>query len=338
MKYYKMMFMTTIFMSTVMSISSNSWFMMWMGLEINMLSMIPIMKMNKNILSSESSIKYFITQVMASTMIMLSMIMMMWKFNITSSAFMKSNILMMMNSSFLMKMGMAPFHFWFPEVLEGQSWINCLVMLTWQKLTPMILVMINNTKMIYISMVIISSMIVSGIMGINQTSLRKIMAYSSINHMGWMMSTMMISKTIWMMYFMIYSTITISIITSFNKNKSNFIKQMFYKMNYSQMNKLMFSMNFLSLMGLPPFIGFLPKWMSIQVMMFNNMFTLSISMIMLTMIMIFTYMRMTIQFLMMKMNTKNWKNKENENSIFNTSINIVTLLGLMMITITFNMY
>nr|QEJ81438.1 NADH dehydrogenase subunit 2 [Stenocladius sp. FM17] len=336
MKYYKMMFMTMIFMSTMISISSNSWLMMWIGLEINLLSIMPIMNMNKNILSSESSIKYFMTQVMASKIIMMSIVLMMWKFNTSSSMFYKSNLLMIMNSSFLMKMGMAPFHFWFPEVIEGQSWNNCLLLLTWQKLTPMILFMINNSMMIFISMVIMSSMIVSGIMGINQTSLRKIMAYSSINHMGWMMSTMMMSKTIWLMYFVVYSTISVSLITMFIKNKLNFIKQIFNKMGKSQMNKILFSMNFFSIMGLPPFMGFLPKWLSIQALIVNNMYMITIMMMMSTMVMMFTYMRITIQFLMMKINIKNWKNMENENNMFYMMMTMISVFSMPMITVTFN--
>nr|WIL10211.1 NADH dehydrogenase subunit 2 [Stenocladius bicoloripes] len=338
MKYYKMMFIMMIFISSMVSISSNSWLMMWIGLEINLLSIMPIMKMDNNIMSSESSIKYFITQSMASTVILASVVVMMWKFNHMSSMFNKQNLNMMMNSSFLMKMGMSPFHFWFPEVMEGQSWINCLMLLTWQKLTPMILFMINNSKMIFISMVIASSMIVSGIMAMNQTSLRKIMTYSSINHMGWIMSTMILSKTTWMVYFTLYSMISMSLIVIFMKNKLNLMKQMFNKMNNSQMIKILFSMNFMSLMGLPPFLGFMPKWISVQVMITNNMLMMAMFMLILTMLMMFTYLRMTVQFMMIKWNTKNWKHNTNKNSMMNMMMMVTSLFSLPMTTMMFNMF
>ena len=40
-------------------------------------------------------------------------------------------------SSLLLKRGTAPFHFWFPNVIEGLSWINSLILITWQKIAPL---------------------------------------------------------------------------------------------------------------------------------------------------------------------------------------------------------
>nr|UYG49013.1 NADH dehydrogenase subunit 2 [Abscondita chinensis] len=335
-KMYKLMFTSMLIMSTLISISAYTWLGMWIGLEINLLSLIPIIQ-SKSIMSSESSIKYFITQAIASTIIMLSMIMMMWKFNFSSIMNMKSNLLMIMNSGLILKMGMTPLHFWFPEVLEGLNWNNCLIMLTWQKITPMMLIMLNIEFSIFYSMIIISAMIISGIMSINQISMRKLMAFSSINHMGWMMSMMMTEKTIWMLYFVIYSIITINI-TMMMKNIF-YLNQLFTNLNVSPSMKMFFTLNFLSLSGIPPFLGFMPKWMVIQTMIENNMFLMTLIMIMFTLIMIYVYIRIIMTSLLMKTNQLNWNMKLNMkiNKMSISMLNFLSMMSLILVTIMLNL-
>nr|WIL10237.1 NADH dehydrogenase subunit 2 [Drilaster sp. 2 XYG-2023a] len=337
-KIYKMMFLSMVFLSTLIAISSYSWLTMWMGLEMNLLAIIPLMQEKSNILSSESAIKYFITQAIASSVIMMTIILMMWKTSLSMTAQSNLSLTMIMNSSLTMKMGMAPFHFWFPEVLEGLNWYNCMLLMTWQKIAPMILFMYNMKFPLMITAIVIASMMVSGIMGMNQISMRKIMAYSSINHMGWMMMTMMLMQTIWMTYFLIYAMMTINITVMMNKNKIFFLNQLYPMLNNSPMMKMFFMLNFLSLSGIPPFIGFMPKWMTIQVMIENNMLVLAFIMIMFTLIMIFIYMRIAISSLLFKINENNWMNLSFKNKNVSTSLlNFFMIASLIIVTMMFNL-
>nr|YP_009422157.1 NADH dehydrogenase subunit 2 [Aquatica lateralis]BBA21820.1 NADH dehydrogenase subunit 2 [Aquatica lateralis] len=335
MKMYKLTFLTTLIMSTLISISAYTWLGMWIGLEINLLSIIPIIQ-GKDMMSSESSIKYFITQAIASTIILMSIIMMMWKYNVHSNLN-NSNLLMIMNSGLLLKMGMAPLHFWFPEVLEGLNWNNCMLMLTWQKITPMMLIMYNTESTMFFSVTIISGMIISSIMSMNQISIRKLMAFSSINHMGWMMAAMIMEKTIWMIYFVIYSFITINI--AYMMKNTFYLNQLFPNLSLSPMMKMFFMLNFLSLSGIPPFLGFLPKWMVIQTMVENSMFMLSMIMISFTLIMIYVYMRIMMTALVMKINQSNWTLKLNlkMNSLPIGMLNFFLVMSLILVTIMLNM-
>nr|AUJ22841.1 NADH dehydrogenase subunit 2 [Ignelater luminosus] len=327
-----------MFSSTLISISSYSWLGMWLGLEINLLSIMPLMQNTKSILSSESAIKYFIVQAIASTIIMASMISLMTKTQMTSNINIQSTILLMMNSALLTKMGTAPFHFWFPEVMEGLDWMNCLLILTWQKIAPMVLLMYNMNFNLFMVTMIVSSMVISGIMGVNQVSLRKILAYSSINHMGWMLSTMMVMETIWIYYFLIYTIVTINLVMIMNKNKIFFLNQLYQSMNENPMTKVWFITNFLSLSGIPPFLGFLPKWLTIQVLVMNGMIILPIVMIVFTLITIFMYMRITLSTILMNINEQNWlKSHSKFNSMALSIINFIAISSLIMITILFNM-
>nr|AYW52375.1 NADH dehydrogenase subunit 2 [Nitidulidae sp. 1 ACP-2013] len=333
MKFYKVLFFMSMIFGTLLAISSFSWFSMWMGLEINLLSIIPLMNSTKNVYPSESSIKYFITQTVASSLILVSVMI-----SLNMLEFIPKNfnlyLNIMMNTGFLMKMGSAPFHFWFPEIMEGLNWLICLIMLTWQKIAPMVLLM-NNLKLnFFISMIIIYSSFISGIQGINQVSMRKILAYSSINHIGWMLASMLYSNTIWFIYFFTYCLISLNLGLVLYSLNILYLKQLFNSMNYKKMLKIIFSLNFLSLGGLPPFLGFMPKWLTINFLIQNNLFILSAILIVFTLLTLFYYLRMTSNSLVMyssEILSKSFFIK-NFIIIFNT----ITLSSLLLCTFSLN--
>nr|AML25536.1 NADH dehydrogenase subunit 2 [Staphylinidae sp. BMNH 1274704] len=335
MMFYKIIFIFCLMIGSLISISSSTWMGMWMGLEINLLSIIPLMNNKKNIYSSEASMKYFITQALASTIIMFSIISMS---KINSLIWLNNSMMLIFNSALLTKMGAAPFHFWFPEVMEGLSWINCLILLTWQKLAPMILVMYNMNYPMFFSMIICLSLLISGILGINQISLRKIMAYSSINHIGWMISSMFFINSLWMYYFLIYSIISMNLIFMFNLFNIFFIKQLISLNSFNFINKFIFIFNFMSLGGLPPFLGFMPKWMTIQNLIMQKFYFISLIMTSLTLITLFFYIRITYSTLMFNTNEFNFKIKNFYNSNLLMLFNSITIMGLIICTSLFNTF
>nr|YP_010533849.1 NADH dehydrogenase subunit 2 [Prophantis adusta]UXX47226.1 NADH dehydrogenase subunit 2 [Prophantis adusta]WIK99901.1 NADH dehydrogenase subunit 2 [Prophantis adusta] len=282
----KMFFLFILFFSTLISISSNSWFGCWIGLEINLLSFIPLINKSNNILSSEASLKYFLVQSISSINLLFWII---FKMISMKNFEMNNFISIMINSSLLMKMGSTPFHFWFPNIVEGLSWMNNFILMTWQKITPIILLSYYFYKN-FIIIIIIMNAIIGAIGGLNQTSLRKLMAFSSINNLSWMLSSIMISENLWMFYFMLYSFMISIMCMLFYMMNMFFINQLFFN-NINYMIKLSLLINFLSLGGLPPFIGFLPKWIIINFLLNNNLFFMTFILIMMSLIMLFFYIR-----------------------------------------------
>nr|YP_009971682.1 NADH dehydrogenase subunit 2 [Hymaea magna]QNG56366.1 NADH dehydrogenase subunit 2 [Hymaea magna] len=335
-KFYKILFFNSMILGTLISISSYSWFSMWMGLEINLLSIIPLMNSSKNMFPAESSLKYFITQAMASTIILFSIIMM-----INKAEFISLNynyfMIMIMNSALLTKMGAAPFHYWFPEVMEGLNWMNCLIMLTWQKIAPMIIFMYNMKMTMFISCIIIISSLISGILGMNQISLRKILAYSSINHISWMISSMINSQSIWLIYFTTYSIISINIVMIFYYLNTYYLKQLFNTMNSNKLIKFFFMLNFLSLGGLPPFLGFMPKWLTINNLILSKMFMISAVLIVFTLITLYFYLRITFSTMMIN-SSEILLLKSPLNSFTLFFSNFISLSGLLACTMMFNFF
>nr|ARH54741.1 NADH dehydrogenase subunit 2 [Trigonopterus sp. 3 AH-2016] len=292
MNLYKILFFNLIILSSMISISTMSWFSAWMGLEMNLLAIIPIMKTKKNKLSAEACIKYFIIQAMASSMLLFSVIMF-TNMYLNKSTSINLSPAILSNLALLLKMGAAPLHFWLPEVISGLNWFSIFIILTWQKIAPMILLSYNLSNPLLLSAIAISSSLVSGIQSMNLVCLRKIMAYSSINHMGWMLCAMISSINLWLYYFLIYSLINLSIMTLMNKFQIFFLSQLSKMISENKMLKFMFMLNFLSLGGLPPFLGFLPKWLTLNFLINMNFLTLSMLMVLSTLITLFIYMRLT---------------------------------------------
>nr|ASK85583.1 NADH dehydrogenase subunit 2 [Anabropsis (Apteranabropsis) sp. QS-2017] len=334
----KLLFSSTLIGGTLISISSNSWLSAWMGLEINLLSFIPLMTNSKNIMSTEASLKYFLIQALASTSLLFSIILMHLS---TDMSILMNNYLFMIliSSTLLLKMGAAPFHFWFPGTMEGLNWMNCLILMTWQKIAPLMLLSYVIKMNIFTALVIVTSVIIGSLGGFNQTSLRKLMAYSSINHLGWMIAAMITGENLWELYFYVYVFLSSSLIFMFNSFQLFHINQGFLMLNNMPMLKFCLFSLLLSLGGLPPFLGFLPKWMIIQSMTeLNYLFIITIMVIM-TLITLFFYLRICFSAFLMSYTELKWMNSVNYSTfmvILMTSLTMISILGLMICTILFN--
>uniref|UniRef100_UPI0030E4352E NADH dehydrogenase subunit 2 n=1 Tax=Duolandrevus obsidianus TaxID=2715842 RepID=UPI0030E4352E len=322
----KTLFFMMLVLGTLISIMSNSWPATWMGLEINLLAFIPLMYNKNNIMSSEASMKYFVIQAMASsaflTFILISYILP------DLNKLIEELMHTLISATLMIKMGAAPFHLWFPMVMEGLSWINCLILMTWQKLAPIAIISYLNCQYQFLYFIIISSILVGSIGGLNQTSIRKIMAYSSINHIGWMMMAMTVSEMLWQIYFIIYSILTTTLMIIFMNSSNSIINQFTFK-SYSQKIKLAVMLNMMSLGGLPPFLGFLPKWMVIQSTSDQNIFMI-IFMVSFTLITLFYYLQLAMSSYLLNSSTLKWNYqqilfKNNNVIMIFTSISLFSL-------------
>nr|YP_010892327.1 NADH dehydrogenase subunit 2 [Tagasta tonkinensis]WJO90060.1 NADH dehydrogenase subunit 2 [Tagasta tonkinensis] len=301
----KTLFLSSLMMGSMISISSNTWLGIWMGLEMNLLSFIPLMVNEKNLMMNESSIKYFIVQVVASAMLLFSILMIVMKIPV---GWEKEGMIpsMMISSSLLIKVGAAPFHLWFPEVMKTSSWINCMILMTWQKIAPMVVLSYCIGKTMFTLATSVSSIILGAIGGLYQTSIRQVMAYSSISHLGWMISSMLISELMWEFYFIIYSTLSSVMVLMFNQSKLYNIGQLFTLSSYSIESKFIIIISMLSLGGMPPLLGFLPKWLIVQTMLENGMTSTVSIMVILTSINIYYYMRISFASIILNSNESMW--------------------------------
>nr|YP_010713294.1 NADH dehydrogenase subunit 2 [Scorpiops jendeki]WDA95731.1 NADH dehydrogenase subunit 2 [Scorpiops jendeki] len=249
------LFFVSLIFGSFVAINSSSWFVAWLGLEVNLLSILPFMSSEKTKGSSESCVKYFLIQSMSSLLILLSSIFILPTFFLSSIDFIFIGL--------CIKLGVAPFHFWFPIVMEGLNWFNCTLLMTWQKLAPLFLMSFVDL----IVLVVILTCLVGSFGGFGQISISKILAFSSISHVGWMLAGMILSSSVGITYFLVYFFMTILIVYIMNSFKLLYINQL---TNSSGMLSLIIFFSFLSLGGLPPFLGFFPKWFIIEKLLWGS--------------------------------------------------------------------
>nr|ABW73933.1 NADH dehydrogenase subunit 2 [Anolis cooki] len=280
---------------TIITMTSFHWLMAWIGLELNTLAIIPIISTLHHPRSTEAATKYFLTQAAASAMILFSSMINAWNtgtWDITQMSFLPSNTLLAV--ALALKLGLAPAHLWLPEVLQGSTLLTALIITTWQKLAPMSLIFLsanNLPPMILLTLGIISS-VTGGWAGLNQTQTRKIMAFSSIAHLGWMASITSISPNIMIMSLMIYLIMTTALFSSLIFSKSKTIQDTTTTWTLSPTLTITTMLVLLSLGGLPPLTGFLPKWLILEELITQNMSPLALMMAMSALLSLFYYLRL----------------------------------------------
>nr|YP_010535558.1 NADH dehydrogenase subunit 2 [Alectorobius guaporensis]UYB78340.1 NADH dehydrogenase subunit 2 [Alectorobius guaporensis]UYB78353.1 NADH dehydrogenase subunit 2 [Alectorobius guaporensis] len=305
-------FLWFIITSIIMSFSASSLFFLWICLEINMMSFIPLM-FSKNLISMNSIMMYFLVQSTASSI---------YIFSITTSfinylSIPYMNIFMMM--SMLIKLGAAPFHIWFPQVSEGLTLNSLLILLTIQKMIPLYILSIFKSN--FILLPIIFSSIIGSFGGFNQFSIRKILAFSSISHLAWILTLQLSNSNFWMIYLMIYSMIIfffIFIMNAYSMHFHNFSKKNTLKMNFFLIITL------LSLGGMPPTIGFIMKWMTLQIII-NSMLIITIPLILSSLINLFFYLRLSYTTLLKFSNLYKWEKS------FSIKLIMVVIMQLLLI-------
>nr|YP_011018089.1 NADH dehydrogenase subunit 2 [Bhatia longiradiata]WQH58287.1 NADH dehydrogenase subunit 2 [Bhatia longiradiata] len=306
----KLILTNTMMIGVIMTICSNNWFSMWMGLEISLISFIPLMQTSKN-LSSQSMIKYFIVQSVASTLMLLSVMIM-----LIGVSMMETLLLML---AMLIKVGSAPFHNWVMMIIETMNYYEMWIMLTIIKLPPLTVMYQINSKMLMIP--ILLGMLISSISCLNQTSMRKTLGYSSIYNMSLMLLTLN-KFNVMIMYMIIYSMMLAMLTNLLSKLKISFINQVVFNEKKSLM-KIYIWINMLSMGGFPPLLGFFTKLFVIQIMISNNEMMITAIIVLTSMLVMLFYMRLAFTSMMSFSTSMKWS-KNVTNMYFNMMLNLIT--------------
>nr|ANC49746.1 NADH dehydrogenase subunit 2 [Petaurista elegans caniceps] len=284
----------TLFSGTLIALISSHWLLIWVGLEMSLLAMIPILTYKTNSRSIEAASKYFLIQATASMILMMAAII---NFMYLGQWTIMNPINQLSSSMFTialsMKMGLAPFHMWVPEVTQGVSLMSGLILLTWQKIAP-ISILFQITQSIDFSLTMLMgtlSIILGGWGGLNQTQLRKILAYSSIAHMGWMVTIITFNPTLSMFNLIIYIMLTINMFLLLYYYKKTSTLSLSNSWNKSPLLVSITLIILVSLGGLPPLTGFSPKWMIIKELVANENIIIPTLMAVMALLNLYFYMR-----------------------------------------------
>nr|WNH23680.1 NADH dehydrogenase subunit 2 [Lactophrys trigonus] len=253
-------------LGTTITFASSHWLLAWMGLEINTLAIIPLMAQHHHPRAVEATTKYFLTQATAAAMLLFASTTNAWLSGQWEIQQMTHPLpVTMITIALALKVGLAPLHSWLPEVLQGLNLTTGLILSTWQKLAPFALLLqlqpTNSTILIILGL---TSTLVGGWGGLNQTQLRKILAYSSIAHLGWMILIIQFSPSLTLITLLTYLIMTFSTFLVFKLNQATNINTLATSWAKTPALTSLTPLVLLSLGGLPPLTGFMPKWLILQ--------------------------------------------------------------------------
>lgn len=270
----------------VIVIYSNDWFMVWFGLEVNIISFIVMVYKRFRIKGVESCLKYFFIQSLGSGIIV-------------SIIFYRRNVIRIMLLLVLrLKLGAGPFFFWFPVVCEGLNWTSCYLLITFQKIIPLILICLFLRKIVRWIVVI---RLLFGVFGrYNQVKIKQLIAFSSIHHLGWILLCIINGGYYFIVYLFIYRLVLLGIFYYLIKNNVIYIMDIIkYK------DKWIFILGIIRIAGIPPFLGFFLKWIA-----FNYIINIGIlwivTLIIISVIMLYVYIRLIYDTMIGYSKTVSW--------------------------------
>nr|AWF70342.1 NADH dehydrogenase subunit 2 [Ramphocaenus melanurus] len=290
----KLVFTISLLLGTTITISSNHWIMAWAGLEINTLAVLPLISKSHHPRAIEAATKYFLVQSAASALVLFSSMTNAWhtgQWDISQMTHPTSCLIL--TTAIAMKLGLAPFHLWFPEVLQGSSLLTGLLLSTAMKFPPITLLYMTSPSLnptLLVTMAILSAAL-GGWMGLNQTQTRKILAFSSISHLGWMSIIIVYSPKLALVNFYFYSLMTMTVFLSLNSMKALKLSTLMTSWTKAPAMSAALMLTLLSLAGLPPLTGFLPKWLIIQELTKQEMAMAATIITLLSLLSLFFYLR-----------------------------------------------
>nr|ABO33389.1 NADH dehydrogenase subunit 2 [Sitta carolinensis] len=334
----KLIFTTSLLLGTTITISSNHWILAWTGLEINTLAILPLISKSHHPRAVKAATKYFLVQAAASALVLFSSMTNAWhtgQWDITQLTHPTSCLIL--TSAIAIKLGLVPFHFWFPEVLQGSPLTTGLLLSTAMKFPPITLLFMTSQSLnsTLLTTMAIMSTALGGWMGLNQTQTRKILAFSSISHLGWMAIIITYSPKLALLNFYLYTLMTAAVFLTMNSMKVLKLSTLMTSWTKSPALSTTLLLTLLSLAGLPPLTGFLPKWLIIQELTKQEMPLMATMISLLSLLSLFFYLRLAYcSTITLPPHTTNHMKRWHVHKPVNTQIAILTTLSIMLLPIS----
>nr|WNH21401.1 NADH dehydrogenase subunit 2 [Hypsoblennius hentz] len=284
-----------MFLGTTATIISSHWLLAWMGLELSTIAIIPLMSRQHHPRAVEATTKYFLIQATAAALLLFASVTNAWlsgEWYIQQMSHPLPTVVITL--ALALKVGVAPLHAWLPEVLQGLDLTTGLILSTWQKIAPLTLIIQiqpqNPTLMITLGLL---STLVGGWGGLNQTQVRKILAYSSIAHLGWMILVIQFMPSLTILNVLTYFIMTISTFTIFKFLSSTNISTLANSWSKAPVLTALAPLTLLSLGGLPPLTGFAPKWLILQELTKQDLIIAALIAALSALLSLYFYLRLT---------------------------------------------
>ena len=304
----------------IIMISANDLIVFYMGLELQSLALYVLATFNReNLKSSEAGLKYFVLSALSSGLLLYGCSLIYGfsgstNFEIIASQLDSSEYALTFGIVFILvglafKITAVPFHMWAPDVYEGSPTTVTLFFTIVPKIAALtifirflyvpFLNLIEQWQMIIIFLSI-ASMLFGAIAAIGQTNIKRIIAYSSIGHIGYALAGLSTgtnegiqSSIVYIIIYIVTNLGLFSCLLMFKRNNEYF--ENLEDLSGLSKNHPLISISLLivlfSLAGIPPLAGFFAKFYIFTAVIEQSMYFLAIVGLLSTVIAAFYYLR-----------------------------------------------
>ena len=316
---YPVLILSSVLGMMVM-ISSNDLMVFYMGLELQSLALYVLATFNRDQLkSSEAGLKYFVLSALSSGLLLYGCSLIYGfsgstNFNVISSQLNSNEYVLTFGIVFILvglafKISAVPFHMWAPDVYEGSPTSVTLFFTMVPKIAALtvfirflyvpFLNLIDQWQMIIIFLSI-ASMLFGAIAAIGQTNIKRLVAYSSIGHIGYTLAGLATgsnegiqSSIIYISIYVIMNLALFSCLLMLKRNNEYY--EDIDDLSGLSKNHPLLSLSLLvilfSLAGIPPLAGFFAKFYIFKAVIEQSMYFLAIVGLLSTVIAAFYYLR-----------------------------------------------
>ena len=324
-KFDKFEFPILILLSTLgmlLMISANDTLSLYLGLELQSLALYVVAAINRdNIRSTEAGLKYFVLGALSSGMLLYGISLIYGFTGHTGFEAIAQALgseerqlgvvfgLVFIFAGLAFKISAVPFHMWTPDVYEGAPTPVTAFFASAPKMAAMALLTrvavetfqpITRDWQQIIVFIAIASMVLGAFAAIGQRNIKRLMAYSSISHMGYALVGLAAGTVVGVrgvaIYMLIYLVTTLGIFAFIlaMRRKDGNVEQIGDLAGLSRTNPVMatiLTILMFSLAGIPPLAGFWGKWYTFLAAMQANLYALAIIGIVASVVGAFYYLR-----------------------------------------------
>ncbi|MBT4804410.1 MAG: NADH-quinone oxidoreductase subunit N [Legionellales bacterium] len=304
--------------------SAANLLMVYLGIEVMSLPIYAMVALwRDDSICVEAGLKYFITGALASCLLLYGFSLL---YGVTASlslaeikvfllthaqnhSFLLPLAIVFITAGFAFKLGLVPLHMWAPDVYEGSALPVTMLIATLPKiatLTAMLRIFVFALATEYILwskiflLLAISSIIIGNLVALRQTNLKRLLAYSSIAHMGYMLLGVATADSygysaslFYIIVYIIANLAIFGVMLSMHNKKcypSN-IDDLSGLNKASPLFSLLLLVTLFSMAGVPPIVGFMAKMWVFDILIHQHMISVAVLAVLFTLLGAYYYIR-----------------------------------------------
>jgi NADH-quinone oxidoreductase subunit N len=310
-------------LGVMLLISANSLVMIYLGLELISLSSYALVAFDRDSrIGSEAAMKYFVLGSMASGMLLYGMSMIygatgtmdLYEVSRAVTSMGSSDTLLVFGLVFLVaglafKLGVVPFHMWIPDVYQGAPVATTLFISSVPKMAAFAMafrllqtglgdMQADWSQML--SILAVLSIVLGNLAAIAQTNIKRMLAYSTISHMGFVLMGLLPGTATGygagMFYVIVYSLMSAAgfgmvVLLSARGVEADKLDDFKGLNQRNSWYAAVMAMVMFSMAGVPVFVGFFAKWMVIKAALDAGLMWLAIIAVVFSVVGSFYYLR-----------------------------------------------